>query len=157
MLALTDFIAPVVPIGLLAGRIGNFINAELWGKVTNVPWAMIFPTDPESLPRHPSQLYEAIMEGLILFIISFILFRKTKKSGLVFWSWIGLYGIFRFLIEFVREPDAQLGYVIGFMTMGQILCLIMIIMSFVALLLLSRNDEINEKVKIKKQNSQEEK
>lgn len=125
----TDFIAPVVPIGLGCGRIGNFINGELWGGPSDLPWAMIFP-DPAAggIPRHPSQLYEALLEGLLLFIILWW-FSKSKRpvkaiSGLFL---IG-YGLFRFMIEFIRIPDQQLGYLaFNWLTMGQLLSLPMII------------------------------
>lgn len=140
---LADPIMPLVSIGLFFGRIGNFINAELYGRITDKPWGMKFPIydhlgkiSDYTKPRHPSQLYEAFMEGILLFLITYFLFRKVKKPGVVFWSWIGLYGLFRFLIEFVREPDAHLGYLIGFMTMGQILCSIMAAGSIIALIVL---------------------
>jgi len=124
---LADPVAPFASLALFLGRIGNFINGELWGRPSDVPWAMIFPADPEKLPRHPSQLYEAFLEGILLFTITYIIFRKNKRPGVVFWSWIGLYGVFRTMVEFVRQPDPQLGHLIGFMTMGQILSTIMII------------------------------
>jgi len=139
---LADPTMPLVAIGLCLGRIGNFINAELYGRVTNLPWGMIFPNS-DGLPRHPSQLYEAFLEGLLLFLITFIILKKTNKHGLVFWSFIGLYGLFRFLVEFVREPDEHLGFLIGFMTMGQILSSIMFIFSVIAIfLLMTKKDEI---------------
>ena len=122
-----DFIAPVVPIGLGAGRIGNFINAELWGKASDVPWAMIFPTDPQQLARHPSQLYQFALEGVALFLILYIFSRKPRPTMAVSGMFALFYGIFRFIVEFVRVPDAQLGYLaFGWVTMGQILCIPMI-------------------------------
>ncbi|MGO2449219.1 prolipoprotein diacylglyceryl transferase [Pseudomonas taetrolens] len=122
-----DFIAPVVPIGLGAGRIGNFINAELWGKATDVPWAMIFPTDPQQLARHPSQLYQFALEGVALFLILWLYSRKPRPTMAVSGMFALFYGIFRFIVEFVRVPDAQLGYLaFGWVTMGQILCIPMI-------------------------------
>ena len=150
---LADPVMPIVSIGLFLGRLGNFINAELYGRITDKPWGMKFPIynhlgvlSDYTKPRHPSQLYEAFLEGIILFFITYILFRKVKRSGIVFWSWIGLYGLFRFLVEFVREPDAQLGHLIGFMTMGQILSAIMIIVSVISIILLFRKkNEILEK------------
>jgi len=135
---LADPVAPFASIALFLGRIGNFMNGELWGRPTNVPWAMIFPADPKQLPRHPSQLYEAFLEGILLFAITFIMFRKIKKPGIIFWSWIGLYGVFRTLVEFVRQPDANLGHLIGFMTMGQILSSAMIVASLIGIILIFR-------------------
>jgi len=118
-----DFTAPLIPLGILAGRIGNFINGELWGKVTDLPWGMVFP-DPRAgdLPRHPSQLYEASLEGLALFCIVWFYSAKKRKTGAVSGAFCLWYGIFRFAVEFVRVPDPQLGYLaFGWLTMGQIL------------------------------------
>ncbi len=127
---LADAAIPNVAIGLGLGRLGNFINAELWGKPTNLPWGMVFPGS-DGLPRHPTQLYEMFLEGIVLFAVSYYLLRKIKKEGMVFYSFIGLYGIFRFLIEFVREPDditfyTRFGFIFGFMSIGQFLSAIMI-------------------------------
>ena len=116
-----DFLAPLVPVGLGAGRLGNFINGELWGRVTDVPWAMVFPNGGP-LPRHPSQLYEACMEGLVLFAILWLYSQKPRPRMAVSGLFILCYGLFRFSVEFVRQPDAQLGYLaLGWVTMGQIL------------------------------------
>ena len=124
--AVADFVAPLTPVGLGAGRLGNFINHELWGKVTDVPWGMVFP-NAGPLPRHPSQLYEFSLEGVALFIILRVYARKPRPTGAVSGVFLLCYGIFRFLVELVREPDVQLGYLaFGWVTMGQILSLPMI-------------------------------
>jgi phosphatidylglycerol:prolipoprotein diacylglycerol transferase len=124
--AVADFVAPLTPVGLGAGRLGNFINHELWGKVTDVPWGMVFP-NAGPLPRHPSQLYEFSLEGVAFFIILWIYARNPRPTGAISGVFLLCYGIFRFLVEFVREPDVQLGYLaFGWVTMGQILSLPMI-------------------------------
>ena len=123
---LTDMLVLTAPIGLGLGRIGNFINGELYGRITDVPWAMIFP-DGGPLPRHPSQLYEAFLEGFVLFVALWFLKDKFSKSGILSSIFLILYGIFRFFVEFFREPDPQIGYILGLFTMGQILCSIMIL------------------------------
>ncbi|MDX1694249.1 MAG: prolipoprotein diacylglyceryl transferase [Ketobacteraceae bacterium] len=121
-----DFGAPIVPIGLGAGRIGNFIGGELWGKPTDVPWAMVFP-HVDSLPRHPSQLYQATLEGLVLFLILWFYSAKPRPKYAVSGMFALFYGIFRFSVEFVRQPDAHIGYIaFGWLTMGQLLTLPMI-------------------------------
>ncbi len=122
-----DFISPVVPIGLGAGRIGNFINGELWGKVTHVSWAMVFPQGGP-MPRHPSELYEFLLEGVLLFIIMWFFSSKPRPKYAVSGLFLICYGIFRCFIEFFREPDVQLGYLLSdWVTMGQILCIPMIL------------------------------
>ena len=124
---LTDIIAPLAPIGLGAGRIGNFINSELWGRPTDVSWAMIFPNGG-TLARHPSQLYEAFLEGLVLFIILWHYSKKPRPTMATTGLAVFLYGCFRFFIEFFRMPDAHLGFVaLDWVTMGQILSTPMII------------------------------
>lgn len=115
-----DFVAPLVPFGLGVGRLGNFMNGELWGRVTDVPWAMVFPTGGP-LPRHPSQLYEMALEGVVLFFILNWFIRKPRPLGSVSGLFLAGYGTFRFLVEYVREPDAHLGLFGGFISMGQIL------------------------------------
>ena len=126
-LMLADMGALAAPIGLFFGRIGNFINAELYGRETNVAWGMVFP-DAGELPRHPSQLYEAFTEGLVLFLILLLLSRQKRPNGFFFGVFLSGYGLFRFLIEFYREPDPQLGFVLGPLTMGQLLCTAMVLM-----------------------------
>lgn len=125
----TDFIAPLIPPGLFFGRIGNFINGELWGGTSDLPWAVVFYTPGAgNLPRHPSQLYEAALEGLALFLILWLFSAKPRPTRAVSGLFLLSYGVFRFAIEFVREPDAHLGYLaFGWLTMGQLLCLPMLV------------------------------
>ncbi|WP_199609265.1 prolipoprotein diacylglyceryl transferase [Flocculibacter collagenilyticus] len=125
-LEIGDFVAPLIPIGLGAGRLGNFINAELWGRTTDVPWAFIFP-GAGPLPRHPSQLYEFLLEGVVLFIIVYLFAKKDRPAGTVGGLFLVGYGSFRFIIEFFREPDAHLGLFSGWVSMGQLLSLPMVI------------------------------
>lgn len=129
--AVADTIALSGPPGLFFGRLGNFINGELYGRPTHVPWAMIFPTDPQHVPRHPSQLYEALGEGLLLFCVLRTLERRAVargwyRPGLLAGAFLIGYGVIRFLIEFTRQPDIQLGLVLGPFSMGQLLCTLMI-------------------------------
>ncbi len=126
-LRLFDMGAVGAPIGLFFGRIGNFINGELWGRPTDVPWGMVFPRAPGDLPRHPSQLYEALLEGLVLFVVLWVLSRKKREDGFMLGMMIGLYGVFRIFLEFFREPDMQLGFIAGGLTMGQLLSLPMVV------------------------------
>ena len=121
-----DLVSVAVPIGLGLGRIGNFINGELFGRPSNVPWAMVFP-EGGAVARHPSQLYEAFLEGLVLFLVLRWLYRKDFYHGTVFWCLVAFYGLFRFLVEFVREPDAQIGFDLGPFTRGQILTFPMLV------------------------------
>ncbi len=126
-LAVCDFIAPVVPIGLAMGRLGNFINGELWGRITQSNWGMVFPK-AGSLPRHPSQLYECALEGIVLLCILQWYARKPRLTGSISALFLLLYGIFRFLVEFLREPDFSHGFIaLGWATMGQALSLPMIV------------------------------
>src|SRR5262245_9668303 len=134
---IADLIAVVVPIGLGLGRIGNFINGELYGRPTTVAWAMVFP-EGGSMPRHPSQLYEAVLEGLVLFLILRWIFKKNFYPGTVFWGLMAFYGLFRFLVEFVREPDAHIGFDIGPFTRGQLLTLPMLVIGFVMMFTFAR-------------------
>ncbi len=130
---LADEVVIIVPVGLFFGRIANFVNDELWGRVSNLPWAVAFPNGGY-LPRHPSQLYEALFEGVILFIIMLSLRDKfINKKGVLFYFFIFFYGVFRFFIEFTREPDAQIGFIYH-LTMGQWLCLFMATVSVILLI-----------------------
>jgi phosphatidylglycerol:prolipoprotein diacylglycerol transferase len=122
ILSLGDLTCAAAPIGIFLGRIANFINGELWGRPTDVPWAMVFPTGGP-FPRHPSQLYEALLEGLLLFVLLAVLIRwgALKRPGLVIGVFAAAYAIARFICEFFREPDAQLGFLWGGLTMGMLL------------------------------------
>lgn len=126
-LAIGDFIAPLIPLGLAAGRMGNFINGELWGRPTSVPWAMVFPQAGDAVGRHPSQLYEMGLEGFALFAILWWFSRRPRPLGQVSALFLIGYGVFRFLVEYTREPDSFLGVLSGGMTMGQWLSLPMIL------------------------------
>jgi phosphatidylglycerol:prolipoprotein diacylglycerol transferase len=133
-LAVTDFIAPIVPIGLGAGRIGNFINGELWGRVTTMPWGMIFP-QAGPLPRHPSEIYEFLLEGVLLFIILWLFSAKRPPRAVISAMFLLCYGCFRFFVEFFRQPDPQLGFVaFGWMTRGQELSIPMIVIGAIMLI-----------------------
>jgi len=132
-LQLTDLISPAVPIGLGAGRIGNFINNELLGRVTDVPWGMIFPNGG-GVPRHPSQLYEFFFEGVVMFTVLWLFSRKERPLGAVSGMFALMYGVFRFGIEFFREPDAQVGYLALGFTEGQWLSVPLILLGIALLL-----------------------
>jgi phosphatidylglycerol---prolipoprotein diacylglyceryl transferase len=126
--AVGDFAAPLIPVGLLTGRIGNFINAELWGKPTDLPWAMVFANDPDQLPRHPSMLYEALLEGLVLLAVLWWFGRRPRPRMAVAGLFLVLYGLFRMAVETVRLPDAQIGYLAGgWLTMGIMLSVPMVL------------------------------
>jgi len=117
-----DFVAPITPLGLGFGRLGNFIGQELWGRPTDLPWAMVFPRDPLALARHPSQLYQAALEGLLLFLVVWIYSARPRPRLAVTGVFLGGYGLFRFAVEFAREPDTHLGFVaFGWLTRGQLL------------------------------------
>jgi len=129
LFALGDLVACVVPIGLFLGRLANFVNGELFGRVTDVPWAVVFPRGGD-LPRHPSQLYEAALEGLVLFVVLLLVWRFTRlrqRPGAVGGVFLAGYGLSRFVVEFAREPDAHLGFLFAGATMGQLLSLPMVL------------------------------
>lgn len=132
-LEIGDIIAPAVPIGLATGRIGNFINGELWGRVTTAPWGVVFPNAGLS-PRHPSQLYEFILEGIVLCTILFLLSLKKPKEGVLTALFLILYGVFRSFVEFFREPDQNIGFILGdILTTGQALSFPMIVAGLILL------------------------
>ena len=135
-----DFIAPVVPIGLGLGRLGNFINGELYGRASDVPWAMVFPGGG-TLARHPSQLYEFLLEGVLLFTVLWIYSARPRARGAIFGLFLAGYGLARFLVEFTREPDVQLGYILGPLSMGQLLSIPMILLG---LWLIFRADKLEQ-------------
>lgn len=140
---LGDFVSPLVPPGLFFGRVGNFINGELWGRYTTGWWGMQFP-GAGHLPRHPSQLYEAALEGVLLFLIVWIYSSRPRPTGTVGALFLLGYGVFRFTVEFAREPDAQLGFVaLNWMSMGQILCLPMILFGAGYIVWAYRNEKSN--------------
>ena len=140
-LEISDIICSVVPIGLFFGRIANFINGELWGKVTSVPWGIVFPNAGE-YPRHPSQLYEAGLEGLLLFIVLalIILNKGLRKKGLVSGSFLFVYSSSRIFIEFFREPDQHIGYILPNLTMGIILSIPFLVIGLFLILNSLKND-----------------
>jgi len=137
---ITDFIAPCVPTGLAAGRVGNFINGELWGRIADaqLPWAMVFPQSGIYMPRHPSQIYQFLLEGLLLFVVLWWFARKPKPIGSVSGVFLMGYGTLRFIAEYFREPDSFLGLLGGGLSMGQWLCLPMIFVGL-AMLVSSRH------------------
>ncbi len=130
-LAVMDFVAPLVPIGLASGRMGNFINGELWGRPSDLPWAMVFPQAGDGLARHPSQLYQFAGEGMLLFAILWWYSAQPRARGAVSGLFLAGYSLFRFLAEFAREPDAFLGLLAGGLSMGQLLCIPMFIAGIV--------------------------
>lgn len=140
-LALTDFIAPLVPLGLAAGRLGNFINGELWGRVADpatIPWAMIFPQAGDGLPRHPSQLYQMGLEGLLLLVILWVVSSRPKPTGLISGAFLLGYGTLRFIAEFAREPDAFLGLLSMGLSMGQWLSIPMMVAGIALMFIANR-------------------
>lgn len=135
--AVADFVAPLAPIGLGLGRLANFINGELWGRETEVPWAMVFPADSSGLARHPSQLYQAFLEGVVLLLIVLWFARRPRPYWSVGGVFLIVYGMARFFVEFYREPDAALA--LGWMTRGQLLSTPMIVAGIMLLLFAYRN------------------
>ena len=141
-----DIIACVSPIGIFLGRLANFINGELIGKVTSVPWSVIFPAF-DKLTRHPSQLYEALLEGIVLFIIlNKIIFKKIYSKGTCSCLFLVFYGIFRIISEFFREPDVQLGYIFNLFSMGTFLSLFMIFAGFLIFYILRKKNENKQNI-----------
>ncbi|MBQ6391011.1 MAG: prolipoprotein diacylglyceryl transferase [Eggerthellaceae bacterium] len=142
-LTLADMGAIAAPVGLFLGRCANFINGELWGAVTDAPWGVVFGGAAGMMPRHPSQLYEAFLEGIVLFCILFALSRKTppRPRGTFIGVFLIFYGLFRFLIEFVRQPDAHIGYLYGdWLTMGQVLSVPVMVVGVVVLVFAFRKN-----------------
>lgn len=136
-LSITDHVSAIMPVGLGFGRIGNFINGELWGRVTDVSWGMVFPGGGP-LARHPSQIYESFLEGWFLLVLTLFVYSRKPKTGVVTATFMLGYSTFRFIAEFFREPDAQLGFVLDPFSMGQVLCALMWLVG-AAVLLWSRN------------------
>ena len=125
-LEVSDFLAPLIPLGLAVGRLGNFINGELWGRPSDVPWAMVFP-QVDATPRHPSQLYEMALEGIVLFLLLWWFSRRPRPVGQASALFLIGYGVFRFGVEFTREPDGFLGLLSAGLSMGQWLSVPMIV------------------------------
>lgn len=137
---LIDMAALCAPVGLGFGRIGNFINGELYGRQTDVTWGVIFPGS-DGVPRHPSQLYEAFLEGLVLFFIVRLMSRSNPATGIAGWTFVAGYGLFRFIVEFFRQPDAQMGTFFELFSMGQLLSLPMFLTGTTAAIILSRRNK----------------
>jgi phosphatidylglycerol:prolipoprotein diacylglycerol transferase len=139
---LADFVAPLVPLGLAFGRLGNFINGELWGRVTDptAPWAMVFPQAGDGLARHPSQLYQLALEGLALFLVLWLFSGRRRPAGQIAGLFLAGYGIARFLVEFAREPDAFLGLLSMGLSMGQWLSLPMVVGGFALMVWAARRE-----------------
>jgi len=148
-----DLVSVAVAIGLGLGRIVNFINGELFGRPSNVPWAMVFP-EGGAVARQPSQLYEAFLEGLVLFLVLRWLYRKDFYHGTVFWCLVAFYGVFRFLVEFVREPDAQIGFDLGPFTRGQILTFPMLVVGTAMMIIYARRHPTEKAHRTRKSRAQ---
>lgn len=143
---ITDFIAPLVPIGLGCGRIGNFINGELWGRPTDMPWGMVF-RHVDNIPRHPSSLYQAALEGIVLFTVLWLYSSKPRPRGMVSGAFLIGYGVIRVFAEFFRQPDAQLNFIaFGWLTMGQLLSVPMILAGIAIMWWGSRQPKAEETV-----------
>lgn len=141
-LEVADFLVPVVPIGLGLGRLANFVNQELWGAATSLPWGVLF-TNPAAggIARHPTQIYEAVLEGLVLFLILNVLARKPRAHGTLMACFLMCYALFRFAVEFVREPDAHIGYLaFDWLTMGQLLSIPMFLIGLVMLVVVGKRN-----------------
>ena len=138
--AVADAVAPVAPLGLACGRLGNFINGELWGRVTDVPWGMVF-AGAGLAPRHPSQLYQLILEGVVIFVILWIFSSRPRPAMSVCGLFMVLYAVFRFTVEFVRQPDDHLGFIaFGWLTMGQLLTIPMMLVGALVIYLAYRHE-----------------
>jgi len=145
----SDFIAPLIPLGYGAGRIGNFIGGELWGRVTDVPWGMVFPRAGIE-PRHPSQLYQAFLGGIVIFVILWLYSRKPKPTMAVSGLFLVCFGIYRIFVEFFRQPDAHLGYIaFGWLTQGQILSVPMVFLGLFLLWLAYKKKNTQTELKQK--------
>ncbi|ABB31464.1 prolipoprotein diacylglyceryl transferase [Geobacter metallireducens RCH3] len=140
---LADLCVLTAPVGLGLGRLGNFINGELYGRVTDMPWGVVF-REGGPMPRHPSQLYEAILEGPVLFIILMVVGRKERPAGVAFWTFVSCYGLFRFFVEFFREPDSQLGFIMGPFSMGQLLSFPMFLLGLAMVLIITKKGKRTE-------------
>lgn len=138
---LADFVTPAIPAGFFWGRIGNFLNGELYGRVTDGYLGMYFSRDFMRMLRHPSQLYEAFFEGILLFLVLWIIRKKSKFKGQYICFYLIAYSVVRFFVEFLREPDSHIGYVVGFLTTGQVISLFMLLISIVLYLHLKNVDK----------------
>ncbi|MCV6610357.1 MAG: prolipoprotein diacylglyceryl transferase [Amphritea sp.] len=135
-----DFVAPLIPIGLGAGRVGNFIGGELWGRATDQSWGVVFPRAGDALARHPSQLYEFVLEGVVMFVVLWFYSAKPRPKMAVSGMFLVLYGVFRSFVEFFREPDDHIGFVaLDWLTMGQVLSIPMILLGAAFLFISQRN------------------
>lgn len=141
--SVSDFLAPLIPLGLAAGRLGNFINGELWGRPTDVPWGMVFPQAMDGLARHPSQIYQMLLEGFALFILLWWFSAKPRPRGQVSGLFLVGYGLFRFIVEFSREPDAFLGLLWANLSMGQWLSIPMIALGVIIFYRASKSSHLD--------------